>query len=75
MPRISSTSSGTDITVEPRLISRPVTEMNDEELLAEVIALRGARGVTVKEAREKTERVAAVKKESKNATKNQETFE
>ena len=46
MPRLSSTSSGTDITVEPKLISKPVAEMTDEELLEEVTRLRGARGVT-----------------------------
>lgn len=60
MPRISSTASGTDITVEPRVISRPVSEMTDDELLAEVTALRGARGTTTAAAR--TE--AKAKKES-----------
>lgn len=68
MPRLSSTSSGTDITVEPKLISRPVGEMSDEELLAEVTALRGQRGVTTAmartEAKAKREQ-AAVHKETK----------
>lgn len=59
MPRLSSTSSGTDITVEPRLISRPVNEMTDEELLAEVESLRGSRGLTTAQTRERQARAAA----------------
>jgi hypothetical protein len=47
MARLSSTSSGTDITVEPKLISRPVSEMTDDELLAEIERLRGERGTAV----------------------------
>jgi hypothetical protein len=46
MSRLSSTSTGTDITVEPKLISRPVSELTDDELLAEIEKLRGARGTT-----------------------------
>jgi len=60
MPRLSSTSSGTDITVEPRLLSRPVSELTDEELLAEVTALRGARGTTTAQSREAKARREAV---------------
>lgn len=51
MPRLSSTSSGTDVTVEPRVVSRPVKEMTDDELLAEITQLRGARGTTTAMAR------------------------
>jgi hypothetical protein len=47
MARLSSTSTGTDITVEPKLISKPVNELNDIELLAEIERLRGERGTTV----------------------------
>ncbi len=47
MARLSSTSTGTDITVEPKLISRPVNELNDDELLAEIERLRGERGTAV----------------------------
>lgn len=46
MPRLSSTQTGTDIRVEPKLLSKPVSEMTDAELLAELEALRGARGTT-----------------------------
>lgn len=47
MARLSSTSTGTDITVEPKLISKPVNELSDDELLAEIERLRGQRGVGV----------------------------
>ena len=46
MPRLSSTQTGTDIRVEPKLLSKPVSEMSDAELLAELERLRGARGTT-----------------------------
>lgn len=47
MARLSSSSTGTDITVEPKLTSRPVGELSDEELKAEIERLRGERGVAV----------------------------
>lgn len=47
MARLSSTSTGTDITVEPKLCSRPVGELTDPELLAEIEKLRGERGTAV----------------------------
>lgn len=50
MPRLSSTSSGSDVTVEPRLISRPVNELTDDEFLAEVTRLQGERGTTTAQA-------------------------
>jgi len=51
MARLSSTSTGTDITVEPKLISKPVNELTDDELLAEIERLRGERGTAVQAAR------------------------
>jgi hypothetical protein len=51
MPRLSSTSTGTDITVEPKLISKPVNELSDSELLAEIERLRGERGTAVSASR------------------------
>jgi hypothetical protein len=47
MPRLSSTSTGTDVTVEPKLVSKPVNELTDDELAAEIERLRGQRGVAV----------------------------
>ena len=47
MARLSSSSTGTDITVEPKLTSRPVGELTDDELKAEIERLRGERGVAV----------------------------
>lgn len=45
MARLSSMQTGTDITVEPKLVSKPVAEMTDDELLEEMEKLRGMRGV------------------------------
>lgn len=45
--RLSSQQTGTDITVEPRVVSKPVEELTDEELLEEMEKMRGMRGVAV----------------------------
>lgn len=52
MARLSSTSTGTDISVEPKLVSKPVGELTDDELEAELEKLRGARGIAVTASRQ-----------------------
>lgn len=66
MARLSSTSSGTDITVEPKLISRPVGEMTDDELRSEIERLRGERGVAVASSGRKTGARAAIPQDFSN---------